>query len=80
MDKNEANENSIVANIALWLGVALPLLGGAELIGITDSLPSLIKTPFTAPSMIIVGLVLLVFSVKYFANQTKKNKNSIVEK
>ncbi|MEZ8609945.1 hypothetical protein AB6D06_22505 [Vibrio sp. 10N.239.311.G01] len=80
MNKNEANENSIVANICLWLGVALPLLGIAELFGVTDSLPALIKTPFSAPLMVIGGLILLVLSIKHFVNQAKKNKNSIAAK
>ncbi|PKH02425.1 hypothetical protein CXF72_11690 [Psychromonas sp. MB-3u-54] len=76
MSNQEEFKYPVSVNLALWISVALFMVGVIETIGVVDFLPELLKSQFTGPVLIVIGLLLFVYPFREIKKVMQEHKQS----
>jgi len=76
MSNQEDFQHSTRFNLALWLSVALFILGIVEIIGVIEFLPEFLKSQFTGPIFIALGILLFLYPLREIKKAIALHKQS----
>lgn len=77
MNKTHEPTQSVIVNIALWLGTASLIMGVVETLKISDVVSSKLDFPMVGPALLLTSAVLLSYAIKSIKKSMQNpNENS----